>query len=65
LSRSRDDGSEGGLLVGFARALHREMPGLAAFIGVVIGARPVRRGGVNQPSGFVTVDVKLVAPRGS
>jgi len=31
-------------------------------IGVVIGARPVGRGVVSQPSRFVTVEVKPVAP---
>ena len=31
-------------------------------VGVVIGARPIRWGGVSQSSRFVAVDVKLVAP---
>jgi hypothetical protein len=38
---------------------------LDMIIGVIIGARPVRREHVGQSMGLVEVEVKLVAARGS
>jgi hypothetical protein len=38
---------------------------LDVIIGVIIGARPVRRERVGQSIGLVEVEVKLVATRGS
>jgi hypothetical protein len=34
-------------------------------IGVVVGARPIRQGGVSQSSDFIEVEVKQVERRGS